>query len=133
MRLELAPADPPPPRERHFTVRFDSNLIRNVDEVRRDLETGKEQVVDARPAAMVVGYGAPPAHRFEEALAVVVEAIRVAVGALPAAPRSDAARTSPRGPARVRERSPDYAAHVVRGIRPLRKASGDPYSGGGDP
>ncbi|WP_395245351.1 PLP-dependent aminotransferase family protein [Agromyces sp. MMS24-K17] len=40
-------------------------------------------LVDARPAAMVVGYGAPPAHRFEEALAVVVEAIRVAARRAP--------------------------------------------------
>jgi len=46
---------PPPPRERHFTVRFDSALIRSVDEVMRDLETGKEQVVDARPAARFEG------------------------------------------------------------------------------
>jgi thiosulfate/3-mercaptopyruvate sulfurtransferase len=46
---------PPPPRERHFTVRFDSSLIRTLDEVRRDLESGKEQVVDARSAGRFEG------------------------------------------------------------------------------
>lgn len=51
---------PPPPRERHFTVRFDSNLIRTLDEVRRDVETGKEQVLDVRPAARFAGQAPEP-------------------------------------------------------------------------
>lgn len=46
---------PPPPRERHFTVRFDSNLIRTLDEVQSDLSSGKEQVLDARPAGRFEG------------------------------------------------------------------------------
>jgi len=51
---------PPPPRERHFTVRFDSALVRSVDDVKRDLETGKEQVVDARPAGRFEGRDPEP-------------------------------------------------------------------------
>lgn len=51
---------PPPPRERHFTVRFHSALIRTLDEVSRDLATGKEQVVDARPSARFEGLEPEP-------------------------------------------------------------------------
>ncbi|CAN5253770.1 3-mercaptopyruvate sulfurtransferase [soil metagenome] len=51
---------PPPPRERHFTVRFDNALIRNLAEVQRDLETGKEQILDARPAARFAGQAPEP-------------------------------------------------------------------------
>jgi thiosulfate/3-mercaptopyruvate sulfurtransferase len=51
---------PPPPRERHFTVRFDSALVRSVDEVKRALESGKEQVVDARPAGRFEGRDPEP-------------------------------------------------------------------------
>ncbi|MDB5452239.1 MAG: Rhodanese domain protein [Caulobacteraceae bacterium] len=46
---------PPPPRERHFTVRFDSALIRSLEDVGKDISTGKEQVVDARPAGRFEG------------------------------------------------------------------------------
>ncbi|WP_394553312.1 PLP-dependent aminotransferase family protein [Agromyces sp. MMS24-JH15] len=38
------------------------------------------EYASARPPAMVVGFGAPPAHRYEESLGVVIEAIRVAGG-----------------------------------------------------
>jgi thiosulfate/3-mercaptopyruvate sulfurtransferase len=51
---------PPPPRERHFTVRFDSALIRSLEDVQRDVETGKEQIVDARPAARFEGRSPEP-------------------------------------------------------------------------
>lgn len=51
---------PPPPRERHFTVRFDSALVRSVEEVKRDLESGKEQIVDARPAGRFEGRDPEP-------------------------------------------------------------------------
>jgi thiosulfate/3-mercaptopyruvate sulfurtransferase len=40
---------PLPPRERHYTVRYYSELVRKLDDVKQALETGKEQVVDARP------------------------------------------------------------------------------------
>jgi len=46
---------PPMPRERHFTTRFDSNLIRDQKQVAAALASGKVQVVDARPAARFRG------------------------------------------------------------------------------
>lgn len=39
---------------------------------------GPPDLVGARPPAMVIGYGAPPAHRFEDALGAVVAAIGAA-------------------------------------------------------
>lgn len=51
---------PPPPRERHFTVRFDHNLIRNQADVARGLASGKEQVLDARPAGRFEGRDPEP-------------------------------------------------------------------------
>lgn len=42
--------DPPAPRERHFTARLDSTLIRDVEQVKRLVEGGGEQIVDARAA-----------------------------------------------------------------------------------
>lgn len=36
------------PRERHFTARVNSLLVREIDDVRRNLETRREQVIDAR-------------------------------------------------------------------------------------
>ena len=38
------------------------------------------------PPAMVVGYGAPPAHRFDEALGLVVRAVRTVLDGRDAAP-----------------------------------------------
>jgi thiosulfate/3-mercaptopyruvate sulfurtransferase len=46
---------PSPPRERHFTPRYSSDLVRNLDQVKRALESGREQVVDARPAGRFAG------------------------------------------------------------------------------
>ena len=46
---------PPQPRERHFTVRYSSDLVRDVNQVKRALSTGKEQLVDARPAGRFTG------------------------------------------------------------------------------
>ena len=46
---------PTPPRERHFTPRYSSDLVRNLDQVKKALETGREQVVDARPAGRFTG------------------------------------------------------------------------------
>jgi thiosulfate/3-mercaptopyruvate sulfurtransferase len=44
-----------PPRERHFMVRVANDLIRDRAQVARVLESGREQVVDARPAARFTG------------------------------------------------------------------------------
>lgn len=46
---------PAPPRERHFTPRYSSDLVRNLDQVRKALETGREQIVDARPSGRFTG------------------------------------------------------------------------------
>jgi thiosulfate/3-mercaptopyruvate sulfurtransferase len=39
---------PPRPRERHFTARVNSLLVRELDDVKRNIETKREQVIDAR-------------------------------------------------------------------------------------
>jgi thiosulfate/3-mercaptopyruvate sulfurtransferase len=39
---------PSPPKERHFTSRMNSLMVREKAQVRRNLETNKEQVLDAR-------------------------------------------------------------------------------------
>jgi thiosulfate/3-mercaptopyruvate sulfurtransferase len=46
---------PPPPRERHFTARPAGDLVRTFDQVKRTLQSGSEQVVDARPAGRFRG------------------------------------------------------------------------------
>lgn len=51
---------PPPPRERHFTARLSGDLVRSYDQVRRALDTGREQIVDARPAARFRGEAPEP-------------------------------------------------------------------------
>jgi thiosulfate/3-mercaptopyruvate sulfurtransferase len=51
---------PPVPRERHFTVRVMGDLVRDRGQVARTLETGREQVVDARPAARFKGEAPEP-------------------------------------------------------------------------
>ena len=50
----------PAPRDRHFSARLDHDLLRDITGVRRALETGREQVVDARPAARFRGEAAEP-------------------------------------------------------------------------
>jgi thiosulfate/3-mercaptopyruvate sulfurtransferase len=42
-------------RERHFTVRFANDLVRDRSQVARALDSRREQVVDARPAARFRG------------------------------------------------------------------------------
>lgn len=42
-------------QERHFTVRYSNDLVRDIAQVRRALETGREQIVDARPAGRFTG------------------------------------------------------------------------------
>lgn len=50
----------PPPRERHFTSRYSNDLVRDKAQVRRALSSGKEQLVDARPAARFTGEAPEP-------------------------------------------------------------------------
>lgn len=45
---------PAPPRERHFTVRYHSALVRTLDEVKKGVANG-EQLLDARSAARFAG------------------------------------------------------------------------------
>lgn len=54
---EGRPVDDRPPltRERHFSARMNQTLVRDSDQIRRSLEQGREQVVDARPAARFTG------------------------------------------------------------------------------
>ena len=46
---------PSPPRERHFTPRYSADLVRDFGQVSKALETGREQLVDARPAGRFTG------------------------------------------------------------------------------
>lgn len=41
---------PAMPRERHFTARFNNLMVRDLDQVRANIDRGSEQVLDARPA-----------------------------------------------------------------------------------
>lgn len=43
------------PRDRHFTARYQSDLVRDLSQVKRALAGGKEQLVDARPAGRFTG------------------------------------------------------------------------------
>ncbi len=51
---------PLPPRERHFTVRYHSALVRDLEQVKDALATGREQVVDARPPERFRGEAPEP-------------------------------------------------------------------------
>jgi len=51
--VEDGPADPPPMGR--FTPQFDRELIRDLEQVREALESGDEQVIDARSAARYLG------------------------------------------------------------------------------
>ena len=51
---------PPAPRDRHFTARYSNDLVRDLDQVKRALETGSAQLVDARPAARFTGEAPEP-------------------------------------------------------------------------
>jgi thiosulfate/3-mercaptopyruvate sulfurtransferase len=50
----------PPPRERHFTTRYNNDLVRDQAQVRRALASGKEQLVDARSLARFRGEAPEP-------------------------------------------------------------------------
>ncbi len=51
---------PPPPRERHFTPRHNTDLTRDLAQVRKALASGAEQIVDARSAGRFTGEAAEP-------------------------------------------------------------------------
>ena len=50
---------PAAPQERHFTPRLQADLVRSFDQIKRNLETGREQVIDARAALQRRGSRAP--------------------------------------------------------------------------
>jgi thiosulfate/3-mercaptopyruvate sulfurtransferase len=51
---------PPAPRERHFTARVNSLLVRELDDVKRNIETKREQVIDARSPGRFFGRDPEP-------------------------------------------------------------------------
>lgn len=51
---------PTPPRERHFTARVNTMIFRDIDQIKRNLETHKEQVLDARAAERFAGTAPEP-------------------------------------------------------------------------
>lgn len=56
LREQRPTADiPPPPRERHFMARVDTTLVRSAEQLLENLETGREQVADARAAGRFTG------------------------------------------------------------------------------
>lgn len=48
--LPLTEGPVPPSRERHFTARVHQNLVRSLEDMRRVIENGRAQILDARPA-----------------------------------------------------------------------------------
>ena len=48
-------AAPPAPRDRHFTARMNTMLVRDIAQMRRNVETRREQVVDARSRGRFAG------------------------------------------------------------------------------
>ncbi len=50
----------PRPRERHFTARVNSLLVRELDDVKRNVETKREQVIDARSPGRFFGRDPEP-------------------------------------------------------------------------
>jgi len=51
---------PPPPRERHFTSRVNHSLVRSVEQVIANIDTAKEQVIDARSLGRFKGVDPEP-------------------------------------------------------------------------
>jgi thiosulfate/3-mercaptopyruvate sulfurtransferase len=50
----------PMPRERHFTARMDARMVRDVEQMRANLASRREQVLDARAAARFRGEAPEP-------------------------------------------------------------------------
>ncbi len=51
---------PSPPRERHFTARTNTLLVRGVEQMIRNVESQREQVIDARSAGRFTGVDPEP-------------------------------------------------------------------------
>lgn len=51
---------PPLPRERHFTARMNTFLVRSRDQILANIDSGKEQLIDARSADRFAGTGKEP-------------------------------------------------------------------------
>ncbi|ATQ42819.1 3-mercaptopyruvate sulfurtransferase [Caulobacter mirabilis] len=51
---------PAAPRDRHFTARYSNDLVRDLNQVKRALDGGTAQLVDARPAARFAGEAPEP-------------------------------------------------------------------------
>lgn len=51
---------PPIPRMRHFTARYNTMRIRDIDHMLENLATGREQVIDARPSGRFLGLEPEP-------------------------------------------------------------------------
>ena len=52
--------DAPRPKERHFTARMDSFMLRDKEQIQANLTSHREQVLDARPAARFNGEASEP-------------------------------------------------------------------------
>jgi len=48
------------PQERHFTPRFQADIVRSIDQMKANLDTRKEQVIDARAAGRFEGRDPEP-------------------------------------------------------------------------
>jgi thiosulfate/3-mercaptopyruvate sulfurtransferase len=48
------------PQERHFTPRFQADIVRSIDQMKANLETRREQVIDARAAGRFEGRDPEP-------------------------------------------------------------------------
>jgi thiosulfate/3-mercaptopyruvate sulfurtransferase len=61
-KAEGRPVDDMPPRQRdrHFTARMNQSMVRDVEQMRANLERKREQVLDARAAARFQGKAAEP-------------------------------------------------------------------------
>ena len=62
-KAETRPVTDEPPRarsERHFTARFNSALVRDLQDVKAAIASGSEQIVDARAASRFRGEGVEP-------------------------------------------------------------------------
>jgi thiosulfate/3-mercaptopyruvate sulfurtransferase len=59
---EGRPTDSHPamPRERHFSAHFNTMLVRDLEQMRRNVDSGREQVVDARSAPRFKGEAPEP-------------------------------------------------------------------------
>lgn len=58
--LPLEDGPPPAPGERHFTVRIRQDLVRSLEHMRRLVDTGRGQILDARPAGRFSGAAPEP-------------------------------------------------------------------------